>query len=138
MSIFSPEEASINNLLNAGSSIRGNVRITGFMRVDGDIDGNLECSGAVIVGEKARIRGNITARSVTVSGIVLGDIWAPEGIYLTARSVVLGDVQTHNLKADEGIVLNGHCISLKDDAAYSEASEHWQNAKAISAKAFRA
>ena len=138
MSIFSPEDASINNLLNAGSSIRGNVHINGFMRVDGDIDGNLECSGAVIVGEKARIRGNITARSVTVSGIVLGDIWAPEGVHLAARSVVLGDVQTHNCRTDEEVVFDGHCISLKDDAAYSAASERWQNAKAISAKAFRA
>ncbi len=137
MSIFSPEDASINNLLNVGSSIQGNVRITGFMRVDGDIDGDLECSGSVIVGEKARIRGNITARSVTVSGIVLGDIWAPEGVYLTARSVVLGDVQTHSFKTDWDVVFDGHCISLKDDAAYGAASESWQNAKAISAKAFR-
>lgn len=138
MSIFSSEDASINNLLNVGSSIRGNVRITGFMRVDGDLDGNLECSGAVIVGEKARVRGNITARSVTVSGIVLGDIWAPEGVHLAARSVVLGDVQTHSFRADEEVVFNGHCISLKDDAAYNEAAERWQNAKAISAKVFRA
>ena len=107
------------------------------MRVDGDIDGNLECSGAVIVGEKARIRGNITARSVTVSGIVLGDIWAPEGVHLAHSSVVMGDVQTHNFKTDGDVVFDGHCISLKDDAAYSAASERWQNAKAISAKAFR-
>ncbi len=137
MSIFSSEDASINNLLNVGSFIKGNVRITGFMRVDGDLDGNLDCSGAVIVGEKARIRGNITARSVTVSGIVLGDIWAPEAVHLTARSVVLGDIQTHSFRADEDVVFDGHCIALKDDAAYNESSERWQNAKAISAKAFR-
>ncbi len=139
MSLFSTEDSSINNLLNKGSFIRGNVRIAGFIRIDGDLDGNLECSGDVVIGEKARVKGNITARAVTISGgIVCGDIWAPESVHLFSSSVVLGDVQTHSFMADSNVIFNGHCISLKDEASYTSAAERWQNTKAITAKAKRA
>ena len=72
------DNISINSILGSGSSVKGDVKINGFARIDGDIDGNLETTGNIIIGEKARIRGNVTGRSVTViGGIVLGNIVAP-------------------------------------------------------------
>ena len=66
------DNISINSILGSGSSVKGDVKINGFARIDGDIDGNLETTGNIIIGEKARIRGNVTGRSVTViGGIVL-------------------------------------------------------------------
>ena len=76
MAIFN-DESSINSIIGRGSTIRGDMKINGFMSIDGDLDGNLETTGNVIVGRNARINGNITAKSVTVSGIVKGNIVAP-------------------------------------------------------------
>lgn len=97
MAIFN-DNISINSILGTGSSVKGDVKINGFARIDGDIDGNIEATGNVIIGENARIRGNIKAKSITViGGIVLGDIVAPDFIKLLSSSVVIGDLQTKNL-----------------------------------------
>ena len=66
MAVFN-DDISINSIIGNGSSIRGDIKINGFMRIDGDLEGNLETTGNVLVGENARIAGNITARSRTGS-----------------------------------------------------------------------
>ena len=43
------DDISINTIIGKGSSITGNLRINGFVRLDGDIDGNLETDGNIII-----------------------------------------------------------------------------------------
>ncbi len=45
------DDISINTILGHGSAITGNIKINGFVRIDGDIDGNLETDGNIIIGE---------------------------------------------------------------------------------------
>ena len=137
MAIFN-DNISINSILGTGSSVKGDVKINGFARIDGDIDGNIEATGNVIIGENARIRGNIKAKSITViGGIVLGDIVAPDFIKLLSSSVVIGDLQTKKLVSEENVVLHGHCISLSDSAEFASAVSRQENMKAISAMSIR-
>lgn len=117
---FNFDDISINTIIGSGSAFAGNLRVTGSMMIDGDVDGDIELSGNLIVGEKARIRGNITARSATISGIVLGDIVAPESIKLMPTSTIVGDIATHRLMLSEGVVFHGHCIALSDDEKYEK------------------
>lgn len=137
MAIFN-EDISINSIIGKGSSIKGNLKINGFIRVDGDLDGDLETSGNVIVGENARIRGDIIAKSVSViGGIVYGNIIAPDSVKLLSTSVVIGDIQTHKLQSDEKVILHGHCISLLEQNPYENAILDWQNKKAIQEKSIQ-
>ena len=66
------DDISINTIIGKGSAISGNMKVNGFIRIDGDIDGSLETDGNVIVGENARIRGDLTAKSVIIGGIIKG------------------------------------------------------------------
>lgn len=132
------DNISINSILGSGSSVKGDVKINGFARIDGDIDGNLETTGNIIIGEKARIRGNVTGRSVTViGGIVLGNIVAPEFVRLLSTSAIIGDIQTKKLYSEENVIINGHCISRVDASDYEKASAEWENEKAISSMSVR-
>ena len=133
MAIFN-DDSSINSIIGRGSTIRGDMKINGFMSIDGDLDGNLETTGNVIVGKNARINGNITAKAVTVGGIVKGNIIAQESIRLLSSCAVIGDVQTHSLQADENVILHGHCISLSDGALYEESVSSWQDTQAIASR----
>lgn len=134
MAFFS-DEVSINSIIGPGSIIKGDLKINGFMRIDGDLDGNIETTGKVIVGATARVNGNITAKSITiVGGVVKGNIIAPESVTLLSSSAVIGDIQTRRFKADDDIILHGHCIALSDEAAYNEAQESWQDRQAIANK----
>ena len=55
----SSDDININTIIGPGSAVYGDLRVAGFVRIDGDIDGDLDISGRVIIGEHARIRGNI-------------------------------------------------------------------------------
>ena len=86
------DDISINTVIGKGSEIKGNIKVNGVVRIDGDIDGNLETDGNVIIGENARIRGNINAKSIIVGGIILGNIFANESVKVLANSIVIGDI----------------------------------------------
>ena len=136
MAVFN-DDISINSIIGNGSSICGDIKINGFMRIDGDLEGNLETTGNVLVGENARIAGNITARSITVGGIIKGNVVAPEQVHLLSSSIVIGDIQTRRFQADENVIVHGHCISLYDETEYESASAEWENIKSISQKAIK-
>ncbi|MBR6153996.1 MAG: polymer-forming cytoskeletal protein [Treponema sp.] len=133
MALFN-DDVSINSIIGRDSLIRGDMKVSGSMSVFGDLDGNLEATGNVIVGENARVNGSITAKSIIVSGVVKGNINAVEMVRLLSSSVVIGDIQTHRLQADEKVIIHGHCISLKDPTQYSDAVDSWQNTQAIASK----
>ena len=67
---FTSDDISINTLIGPGSFVSGDIKINGFIRIDGDIKGKIESSGNIIIGERAKIQGNITASSIVVGGIV--------------------------------------------------------------------
>lgn len=125
------DDISINTLIGNGSSIKGNLKVNGFVRIDGDVDGNLETDGNVIIGENARIHGDIKAKSIIVGGIILGNIIAENSVKLSVNSVVVGDVLSHSIQIDETAIIHGHCISIKDNETYEAASSEYLQSKAI-------
>ena len=104
------DDISINTVIGRGSAISGNIKVNGFVRVDGDIDGNLETDGNVIIGENARIRGNVKAKSIIIGGIILGNVMAPENAKLLSQSIVVGDVISHKVTVEDMALVHGHCI----------------------------
>ena len=128
------DDISINTIIGKGSAISGNMKVNGFIRIDGDIDGSLETDGNVIVGENARIRGDLTAKSVIIGGIIKGNIKATESVKTLCDAAVSGDVRAHKVQIDGLAIIHGHCISIKDDTEYSRASGEYLQSKAIKEK----
>lgn len=118
---FRGDDISINTFIGSGSAISGNLKIAGFVTVHGDLDGDLEATGKVIVSEEARVRGNITAKSAIIGGVVEGNITAPDFIQLFQTASVVGDISTRKLVLEDGVLFQGHCISLSDEEEYQEA-----------------
>ena len=128
------DDISINTILGHGSAITGNIKINGFVRIDGDIDGNLETDGNIIIGENARIRGNVKAKSVIVGGIVLGNIEASQSIKVLATSAVIGDSVSHKIQVEQNAIIHGHFISIKDEQKFLKISDEYLQALAIKQK----
>ena len=128
------DDISINTILGHGSAITGNIKINGFVRIDGDIDGNLETDGNIIIGENARIRGNVKAKSVIVGGIVLGNIEASQSIKVLATSAVIGDIVSHKVQVEQNAIIHGHFISIKDEKKFLKISDEYLQALAIKQK----
>jgi len=128
------DDISINTILGHGSAISGDIKVNGFVRIDGDIDGNLETDGNVIIGEKARIRGNVTSKSIIIGGIIVGNVHAEESIKLLPDSIIIGDIISHKVQIADTAVFHGHCISIKNDDDYKSASQEYLQSQAIKAK----
>lgn len=131
---FTSDDISINTLIGPGSFVSGDIKINGFIRVDGDIKGKIESSSNIIIGERAKIQGNITASSIVVGGIVLGDITAPKGIKLLSTSVVIGDIITKSIQIEDDAIFNGHCISLSNEEEFKASSRQYLDQQAIRSK----
>ncbi|OJF76455.1 MAG: cell shape determination protein CcmA [Treponema sp. CETP13] len=121
------DEVSINSLIGPGTSVLGNLQTSGFTRVDGDIDGNLVIDGKLIIGEKARIRGNISAKSAIIGGVVVGDIVAPDGIQLFSSASVIGDMVARNIRIDSQVLFQGACIIISDKEEFEKAKLEWND-----------
>ena len=128
------DDISINTIIGKGSAISGNLKVNGFIRIDGDIDGSLETDGNVIVGENARIRGNLSAKSVIIGGIIKGNVLASESIKLLSESAVIGDVISRKVQVEDSALVHGHCISIKDEAEYKRSSDEYLQSRAIKEK----
>lgn len=131
------DDISITTIIGLGSGFSGNLNVKGGLMIDGDVDGNIETTGNIIIGEKARIKGNVVSKSAIISGIVIGDVSASEGIKLLSSSTVIGDVTTKRLHVEDKVVLHGHCISLIDSEEFEKVSFKYKQSKEIRGKAVR-
>jgi len=108
-----PHEPSTNsragNVLSSGVSIEGNVTFRTELVVDGEIKGDVTSSGALTVGEHARITGDINVGSVTVKGTVQGNISATDRCTLAAGATLRGDIAAPRLAVDENATFTGSC-----------------------------
>jgi cytoskeletal protein CcmA (bactofilin family) len=125
------EDFSINSILGPGSSINGDIESGGFTRIDGSIRGNLSSKGRVVVGEKARMQGNISGTAVTVGGVVYGNILASERISILDTALVLGDIITRRIQADEGCLIHGKVTVCQNDEAWDRAVAEYRDTQGV-------
>ena len=130
------DDISVNTIIGPGALITGNVSVSGFLRIDGDIDGNVQTQGRVIIGEAARVRGNIRAASVSVGGIVQGDIIAPDYVVVLSSGMVIGSVLTKKLRVDDDVILHGFCSAIGDQESFDEAEKKYHNQQALRSSTF--
>ncbi|MCX7635047.1 MAG: polymer-forming cytoskeletal protein [Syntrophales bacterium] len=104
--MFGIKRDRIKLVLGEGAKIWGNVEAPGTILVEGNVVGNVQAE-KVIAGEKASIKGDITAAFVTVAGTVEGNIHAGESVVLKATARMTGDMDTQYLTVHEGAIFNG-------------------------------
>ncbi len=95
------------SLISVNLQVAGDLSTDGEVQIDGTIDGDVSC-GRLTVGEKARIKGEITADSVTVKGTVTGRIRA-RSVQLAKTAKVTGDIWHEKLSIESGAILEGLC-----------------------------
>ena len=88
-------------LLSRGVSIKGSVKFLNELLIDGEVEGTIDSTGTLTIGEHARIRGEIRTKSVKVRGTVEGNIFVTERCELQAGCTLRGDIEAPRLMVDE-------------------------------------
>ena len=97
------------NALTAGSKIVGTITADSDYRIDGLIEGELNCSGKVVIGEAGRIKGTVVCANAEILGMMDGKITCHQQLSLRASGKVQGDVITKTLIVEPGAQFNGTC-----------------------------
>ena len=104
----------IDSLIGAGTTLVGDVRFTGGLRVDGSIKGSVSAEGdkpcTLVLSEQAKIEGAINVSHVVINGTVTGPVNASEYVELQSKSRVSGDVYYKTLEMHLGAVVEGKLV----------------------------
>jgi cytoskeletal protein CcmA (bactofilin family) len=88
--------------------IVGDIITQGEMQIDGQVEGDITCQ-TLVVGEGARITGEVTADTVRVHGALTGKINANQ-VMVAKSAQVVGDITHETLEIEAGGHLEGHLI----------------------------
>jgi cytoskeletal protein CcmA (bactofilin family) len=99
--------AATRNVLSSDVEIKGTVKFTNDLVVDGKIEGEITSDGNLTVGENARIKAEIKTATVVVYGKVHGNINATDRVELKASAEVVGDIKAKTLSIEAGAIFVG-------------------------------
>jgi len=117
---------SINTIIGPNTSFAGDIEAGGFTRIDGSIRGNVKAKGRVVIGERARMKGNVTGTNITIGGVVCGNIISDGHLVILSTALVIGDVITRRIQADDGCFINGRVTVCPNDESWTKiTSEYW-------------
>jgi cytoskeletal protein CcmA (bactofilin family) len=98
-----------HNVITVGTYIKGDIKAEEDFRIDGKIEGTIECSGKVIVGPEAEVNGNIYCLNADLMGKIRGNIEVQETVSLKAQVNLTGEIHTKFLDIESGAIFNGIC-----------------------------
>lgn len=114
MSLFGREKEirseKIENVIGATANFNGHFKADGGIRIDGVFEGVVETAGNVIIGEGAKVMADITARNVSVAGVVEGNVNAIGRLEILSTGKVCGDIAVASFLIDEGGVFRGQSV----------------------------
>ncbi len=102
-----PVSAGTRNVLSSDVEIKGSVKFTNDLLVDGKIEGDIASDGNLTVGENARIRAEIKTATLVVYGKIHGNITVTDRVELKVGAEVVGDIKAKTLSIEAGAVFVG-------------------------------
>lgn len=91
------------------AEFKGQLRFEKGLQLLGKMEGEIESSGQLVIGEGALLAGDAKAGSIRLDGHVKGNLTAETKVQLSASAKLEGDLQTARLEVAEGAVLVGRC-----------------------------
>jgi cytoskeletal protein CcmA (bactofilin family) len=125
------DDFSINSIIGPNTSVNGDIESGGFTRVDGSLRGNLNARGRIVVGEKARMKSSISGTSITIGGVVYGNVLASERLIILSTALVIGDIITRRIEAEEGCLIHGLVRVCQSDEQWNKAVTEYQDAQGV-------
>lgn len=103
-----PEEQIVNTLFGPGCNFKGDVKVQGLTRIDGDYIGTIESTGKILIGEQGRCDGTLSGRIVVIGGIVRGNVYATTKVIVLSSSVIIGNIYSPRLIIEQNALVSGY------------------------------
>ena len=108
---------AIESLIGASTSIDGDVRFKGGLRIDGEVRGSViaedDAPSVLVLSEGARVTGAVRAGSIVVNGTVDGPVQAEDVLELRPKARIRGEVRYRAIEIHQGAVMDGTLAHLE-------------------------
>src|ERR1700738_2676091 len=98
--------------IDQGVTLEGTLQLKGTFRIDGNVKGNIISEQTVVLGERAKVEGQIEGNRVVIAGRFDGVIFAKGRVEIEAKGVVTGEVHSPCMVIDPGGIFDGRCHML--------------------------
>ena len=102
--------ANVSNSIVEGTKIVGDIVATNDIRIDGELKGNLDCNGRVIIGTQGKVEGKILAQNGIIEGQFNGEIQVRELLNIKETATVYADIKTDKISIQPGAIFTGNCV----------------------------
>ena len=103
-----PSSAAIN-MIGDGTTITGDIKSKGDIRVDGSLKGSIETEGKVVVGQGGVVEGDVICKDADVAGVLKAKITVTQLLSLKSSAKLNGDIVTNKLSIEPGATFSGSC-----------------------------
>lgn len=105
-----PETSSPSiNLIGSGTSIEGEIKSNGDIRIDGTVIGSVSSKAKVVIGNTGVVDGDVTCQNADISGTVKGKTNCSEMLFLKTTARITGDIISSKLVVESGASFTGNC-----------------------------
>lgn len=100
---------SPDSIIGINTLCEGKIMSETSIRIEGQIQGEVDCAEDVTIGEGGIAQARIHARDVIIAGKVKGDISAKGKIVITRTGELIGNAYVRTIIIEDGGILNGSC-----------------------------
>jgi cytoskeletal protein CcmA (bactofilin family) len=102
------DEKRVSAWIGTALTVEGKVISTQDLTIDGAVEGTIELGNhGLTIGSAAKIKADLVAQTITISGTVTGNVTATRVVDLRATGSVDGDISAPSLVMADGAVING-------------------------------
>lgn len=112
------------NTIDAKTTIEGDLKAGGDIRIDGTLVGNLNCQAKLIIGPKGRIEGDVECVNAVVEGSFKGNLLVKDMLNLRETAKVSGDIRAKKMAVMAGCEINGTCTVTGNATPSAAPSSH--------------
>lgn len=98
----------VTGVIDQGCEFEGKLCFQGTVRIGGSFRGEIFTPDTLIIGEGARVHGQIEAGTVIINGEVNGTVKARHRVEIHHPAIFRGDILTPSLSVDEGVLFEGN------------------------------
>ncbi len=112
-----------HNSLAFGCLVKGEIFADTDVRIDGTVEGNINCKGKVIIGPTGNVAGNIFCTNAEIIGTLTGNMKVNETLTIQSTGKVNGDIQTAILVIEPNAIFCGSCSMGQKNTATPKQSQ---------------
>jgi cytoskeletal protein CcmA (bactofilin family) len=120
-----PDFSKEQNKIAQGTTLKGDIESESNFRIEGELIGNLNIKGKVVIGESGIVDGEVICENADIEGTFTGRLKVNTCLSLKSTAHISGEVITDQLIVEAGASFNATCqmsgaVKTVDDSRQSK------------------